>query len=43
MGRDRQVLLLSTSCQHLPVSGKQTPSGGRGERSDIGSGHNELL
>lgn len=25
------------------VSGKQTPSGGSGDRSDIGSGHNELL
>ena len=25
------------------VSGKQTPSGGRGERSDIGSGQDELL
>lgn len=27
----------------LRVSGKQTPSGGRGERWDIGSGHDELL
>jgi hypothetical protein len=29
--------------QRYSVSGKQTPSGGRGERSDIGSGHDELL
>lgn len=27
----------------MTVSGKQTPSGGGGQRSDIGSGHDELL
>jgi hypothetical protein len=34
---------LSGGAYRLVVSGKQTPSGGRGERSDIGSGHDELL
>jgi hypothetical protein len=29
--------------EHLFVSGKETPSGGGGEQSSIGSGHDELL
>lgn len=33
---------LNTS-KRSSVSGKQTLSGGGGERSDIGSGHDELL
>ncbi|APG93431.1 hypothetical protein SAMCFNEI73_pB0234 (plasmid) [Sinorhizobium americanum] len=42
IGRTVQVRLTHRVVE-IFVSGKQTPSGGAGERSGIGNGHDELL